>query len=124
MIDQNRIIAQLLQMLADLGWMAPRGDVIDQLIAGGLLTSAQAEDVAGRDRDTITRWNRDAIDEGRSPLGIYSPAGWLWGTDRLLDCIELKRGLYTRNEAETRAKKYADVWSQPLQQLQQRKSTS
>jgi hypothetical protein len=120
MIDRDRLVHQLLQMLHDLGWAPPTGDVVDQIIAGGLLTSAQAEDVAERDRDTIIRWNREAIDEGRSPLGMHSPAGWLWGTARLLDCIESKRDRYARNVAETRAKKYADVWSQPLM-LKQRK---
>ena len=79
------------------------------------------EDVSERDRDTIIRWNKEALDEGRPPLGMHSPAGWLWGTARLLDCVGAKRGRYARNVAETQAKKYADMWSQPLQLLKQRK---
>ena len=27
--------------------------------------------------------------------------GWLWGKLRLFDCVELRRGRYARNEAQT-----------------------
>jgi hypothetical protein len=115
MFDRDRMIAQLLQMLIDLGWKLPTGDAIDHLIDGGLLTSAQAEDVSARDRDTIVRWHEEAVAEGRPPLGVLTPAGWLWGKARLLDYIELKSGRYSRNVAQTRAKKYTDLWSRPPQ---------
>ncbi|MET4016302.1 hypothetical protein BSZ19_04045 [Bradyrhizobium japonicum] len=124
MIDRERLIAQLLQMLADLGWTPPAtGDALDQLLRGGLLTGAQAEDVTGRDRDTIVRWHEAAIAEGRPLLGVLTPAGWLWDKVRLLDHIELKSGRYARNVSQTRAEKYAEMWSQPPQLvLKKRKS--
>ena len=115
MLDRDKLIAQLLAMLADLGWTPPTGDAINHLIDGGLLTSAQAEDVSERDRDTIVRWHEEAVAEGRPSLGVLTPAGWLWGKSRLLDYIELRRGRYARNEAQTRANKYSDIWSQPPQ---------
>jgi hypothetical protein len=44
MVDRERMIAQLLQMAIELGWTPP-GDVIDEIIAGGLLITTQAMDV-------------------------------------------------------------------------------
>ncbi len=38
MLNRNRMIEQLLQLLAELGWKPVSGDVIDEITNGGLLT--------------------------------------------------------------------------------------
>lgn len=90
------------------------GDVIDQILAGGLLTTEQAADVCQRDKETIRRWCEDAEQNGR-PLGIKVAKLWLVGTDRLFDYIDEHQDLHARRVAETRAKKYAQMWSLPQQ---------
>lgn len=42
MPDQNRVIDLLLQVLTELGWKPASGDVIDQIVEGGVLTVQQA----------------------------------------------------------------------------------
>ncbi len=111
MLDRERMIAQLLQMAIDLGWTPP-GDVIDQIIDGGLLITTQAADACEVAKSTIHRWVKDAASKG-SPLGVETPAGYLIGLDRLLNYVEAEQGLHERVKVEARARKYADVWSQP-----------
>ena len=120
MIDQNRMIAQLLQMLAELGWTPPTGDVIDQILAGGVLTTTQAADACEASDTTIHRWLEEAA-EKREPLGVLSPAGYIIGKDRLFKYIEREQGRHARLVTESRARKYADVWSQPRQLLKRLK---
>jgi hypothetical protein len=116
----ERITAELEEVKADVAALESPGDIIDQLKRGELLIAAQAGDVAERDSDSIARWCVEAEEEGRS-LGILSPIGWLIGKARLLARIESKKGRHARNVAETRARKYADTWSQPLQLLKRPK---
>jgi hypothetical protein len=111
MLDRERMIAQLLQMAVELGWTPP-GDVIDEIIAGGLLITTQAMDVCEVSKTTIHRWLEDAAAKGQ-PLGVLTPAGYLIGLARLLDYIEATQDLHARNKAEARAQKYASVWSEP-----------
>jgi hypothetical protein len=121
MIDQNRIIVQLLQLLAELGWTPPpTGDVIDQILAGGVLTTSQAADACDASDTTIHRWLQDAAEKGK-PLGVLSPAGYIIGKDRLLAYIEREQGRHARLVAESRGRKYADVWSRPPQLLKRLK---
>jgi hypothetical protein len=94
--------------------LEPPGDVIDQILAGGLLTTDQAADVCQRDKETIRRWCEEADREER-PLGIKVATLWLVGTDRLFEYIEEHQNLHARRVAETRAKKYAQMWSSPQQ---------
>jgi hypothetical protein len=110
MLDQERMITQLLQMAVDLGWTSP-GDVIDQITAGGLLVTTQAMEVCGVSKTTIHRWLEDAATKGR-PLGVLTPAGYLIGLNRLLDYVEAEQGLHERVKVKALAEKYANVWSQ------------
>ncbi|SHH12938.1 hypothetical protein [Bradyrhizobium erythrophlei] len=96
--------------------LEPHGDVIDQILAGGLLTTEQAADVCERDKETIRRWCEDADQEGR-PLGIKLAKLWLVGTDRLFEYVEQHQDKHARLVAESRAKKYALMWSSPQQSL-------
>jgi hypothetical protein len=116
----ERIAAEIEQVKADVVALDSPGDIIAQLKRGELLVTAQAADVAERDSDSIQRWCNEAEEEGR-PLGVLSPVGWLIGKARLLARIESKKGRHARIVAETRAKKYADTWSQPLQLLKRPK---
>ena len=110
--DHDHLIAQLLAMLAMLGWKPP-GDVIAEIINGKVLLTSQALDACGLTKTTIHRWIKDADAKGQ-PLGVLSPAGYLIGLDRLLDYIETTQDRHERNKVERAAAKYADVWSQPL----------
>jgi hypothetical protein len=111
MCDHDKLIALHLEALTELDWTPP-GDVIDQIIAGGLLTTTMAADVCEVTKTTIHRWMEDATATGR-PLGVLTPAGYLIGLERLLDYVEAEQDLHARNKARARAAKYSDVWSQP-----------
>jgi hypothetical protein len=111
MLDRDKLIALQLEVLTELGWKPP-GDVIDQIIAGGLLTTTMAADVCEVTKTTVHRWMEDAAAKGR-PLGVLTPAGYLIGLERLLDYVEAEQDRHERNKAKARAAKYADVWSQP-----------
>ena len=112
MLDRNRMIALLLQMLAELGWKPPSGDVIDEIVRGGLLITAQAAVICEVSGQTICRWNEDATRRGE-PLGVKQ-ATWLLGTARLLDYVEeYQGGLPARVKAENLLKKYWPIWSEP-----------
>jgi hypothetical protein len=112
MLDRNRMIAHLLQMLAELGWKPPSGDVIDEIVRGGVLTVPQAAIICETTDQTLYRWLEDAASKGR-PLG-KKRATWLLGTARLLDYIEkYQGGLPARVKAENLLKKYWPIWSEP-----------
>ena len=111
MLDRDKLIALQLEVLTELGWKPP-GDVIDQIIAGGLLTATMAADVCEVTKTTVHRWMEDAAAKGR-PLGVLTPAGYLIGLERLLDYVEAEQDRHERNRAKARAAKYSDVWSQP-----------
>src|SRR4030088_1595706 len=99
MPDRNRIIDLHLQMLAELGWKPPSGDVIDEITKGGLLTVAQAAVIFEVTDQTIYRWIEEAATKGR-PLG-EKPATWSIGTARMLDYVErYQGGLPARVKAE------------------------
>jgi hypothetical protein len=112
MINCDRIIAQLLQMLAELGWQPPSGDVIDEIERGGVLTVPQVAIICEATDQTIYRWIEDAACKGR-PLG-KKRATWLLGTARLLDYVEkYQGGLPARVKAENRLREYWPIWSEP-----------
>jgi hypothetical protein len=112
MPDRNRIIAQLLQVLTDLGWKPPSGDVIDEIANGGLLITPQAAIICEVSDQSVYRWIEDAISKGQ-PLGVKQ-ATWLLGTVRLLDYVEkYQGGLPARVKAENLLKKYWPTWSKP-----------
>jgi hypothetical protein len=68
MLDRNRLIELLLQVLTELGWKPSSGDVIDEIVRGGVLTVPQAAIICGTADQTIYRWIEDADNKGR-PLG-------------------------------------------------------
>jgi hypothetical protein len=112
MLDRDKLIALHLEALTELDWTPP-GDVIDQIIAGGLLTTTMAADVCEVTKTTVHRWMEGAAAKGR-PLGVLTPAGYLIGLERLLDYVETEQDRHERNKAKARAAKYSGVWSQPL----------
>jgi hypothetical protein len=117
MPDAPQTLAAELDALADrLRRLEPVGDVIDHIVSGRLLTTEQAADVSERDKETLRRWCEDADHEGR-PLGIKLAKVWLIGTHRLFEYIEQHQDKHARLVAETRAKKYAQMWSTPQQSL-------
>ena len=74
LIDGDAMIAQLLAMLAQLGWQpALGGDAIDQLARLELLLGDDAAFVAGRDTSTLARWAALAEAEGER-LAPMKPA--------------------------------------------------
>lgn len=112
MADKNRIIDLLLQVLTELGWKPPSGDVIDQIVEGGVLTIQQAAIICETTGQTIYRWNDDAASKGQ-PLGKKGVT-WLIGRARLLDYIEkYQGGLPARVKAENRLRDYWPIWSEP-----------
>ncbi|MFG3595528.1 hypothetical protein [Bradyrhizobium sp. RDI18] len=116
MIDQKRMIAQLLHMLAELGWTPPNGDVVDLILKGELLSLEQAADVTECSDEKIRKACVAAAATKR-PLGINFAGRWFVGRERLLDDIEQgkidrRRGSEARLRAEQRAKKY-ESWAHP-----------
>ncbi|SRR6266404_7915948 len=112
MLDRNRIIAQLLQVLTDLGWKPSSGDVIDQIANGGLLTTAQAATICEVSGQTICRWNDDAARRG-GPLGVKRATTWLIDANRLLAYVEKYHGgLPARVKAQNRLREYWPIWSE------------
>lgn len=111
-LDRNRLIDLHLQMLAELGWAPPSGDVIDEIANGGLLTVMQAATVCEVSDETIRRWNADAARRGQS-LGKKG-ATWLIGRARLLDYVEkYQGGLPARVKAQNRLREFWPRWSEP-----------
>jgi hypothetical protein len=116
MIDQNRIIGQLLQMLAELGWTPPTDDIVDLIHNGELLSLEQAADVCLCSDEKIRKACVAAAATKR-PLGINFAGRWFVGRTRLLDDLEQgkidrRRGREARLRAEDRAKKY-ERWAHP-----------
>jgi hypothetical protein len=109
MFDRDRMIYQLLQMLADLGWKAPP-DVIDQMLGGALMTTAQAADACQVAQTTVQRWCNEDAENGR-PLGILLPSGFLIGKARLLARVEAKKDRHERLIVKDRAEQYVEFWS-------------
>ncbi|GIQ77092.1 helix-turn-helix domain-containing protein [Bradyrhizobium sp. RD5-C2] len=113
MLDRNRMIEQLLQWLADLGWKPPTGDVIDEVTNGGLLTAQQVAVICEVSDQTIYRWNEDAARRGE-PLGWKQATTWLIGTTRLLNYVEKHQGgLPARVKAQNRHRDFWPIWSAP-----------
>jgi hypothetical protein len=111
-MKHERIIDLHLQMLAELGWKPPSGDVIDEIANGGLLTVAQAATICETTDQTIYRWLTDAGRRGE-PLGLKR-ATWMIGTVRLLDYVEkYQGGLPARVKAENLLREYWPIWSEP-----------
>jgi hypothetical protein len=110
MLNRDRMIALHLQILAELGWPPPSGDVIDQIASGGLLTVSQAAIICETTDQTIYRWLEDATNKGRA-LG-EKRATWMIGTARLFAYIEEQQGLPARVKAQNRLKECWPGWSQ------------
>jgi hypothetical protein len=106
-----RITAELDALKAELDARDDPGDIIDMIMRGELLVTAQVADVIERDTDTATRWCNEAELDGR-PLGVLTALGWLVGKSRLLDYIEWKKDRHARNRAAGRAEKHADALAQ------------
>jgi hypothetical protein len=112
MVGRDRLIAQLLQVLTDLGWKPPSGDVVDEIANGGLLTVAQAAIICEAADQSVYRWLADAARRGE-PLGLKR-ATWMIGKARLLDYVEkYQGGLPARVKAENLLKKHWPIWSKP-----------
>jgi hypothetical protein len=110
MMERDRLIAQLQQMLTELGWKPPSGDAIDEIAHGGVLTVPQAAIICETTDQTIYRWIEDAASKGR-PLG-KKVVTWLLGRVRLLDYVEkYQGGLPVRVRAENLLKKHWPIWS-------------
>lgn len=110
MPNHQRLINLLLQILAELGWKPPVGDVIDEIANGGLLTVVQAAAICEVTDQTIYRWIDHAGSLGQS-LGKKSTT-WLIGTARLAAYLEAHQGgLPARVKAENLLKKYWPSWS-------------
>jgi hypothetical protein len=108
-IDRDRTVAQLLAVLAELGWHpTPGGDAIDQLANLELLRCDDAALVGGRDTSTLARWAQAAEDEGE-PIAFKVGGAWMFITWRLLDFIERKFKLPARREAETKLRKLREM---------------
>lgn len=111
MPDYNRVIHLHLQLLQELGWTPPSGDVIDEIANGGVLTVPQAATICETTDQTIYRWIEDAVSKGR-PLG-EKRATWLLGKARLLDYLEkYQGGLPARVKAENRLREHWPIWSE------------
>ncbi len=120
MFDRDRIIDQLLQMLFELGWTPPTGDVIDMILRGELLTLEASADVCECSDEKI-RKACEAATATKHALGIKWAGRWLVGKARLLNMVEQgkldgRRGKHARLIAEDRAKKY-ESWARPQQPL-------
>jgi hypothetical protein len=108
-IDHDRMIAQLLAMLAQLGWHPPLGgDAVDQHARGDILDGDEAGIVGGRDASTAARWAQAAADEGQ-PIAFKCSGKWVYVTRLLLDRIEGASGLPARRVAETRHRKLIEM---------------
>jgi len=92
---------------------APR-DWLDELEAGGDAVKAdEAAFIADVSVDTVRRM-AIAASEGGKPIGILVAGSlWLISRRRLLDAIELKEGRPARLQAESRARKSAEMRSPP-----------
>jgi hypothetical protein len=121
MFDRDRLIGQLLEALAGLGWKpAPIGDVVDQLLDGELLTLEDAADICECSGEKIRRQCELAA-ETKAPLGLKFARRWFVSKSRLLDDLEQgridrRRGPLVRARAEERAKKYR-AWARPQEPL-------
>lgn len=109
--DPQTLAAELDTLARRIRRLPQGGDVIDLIAAGELLTTEQAADISERDQETIRRWCEDGS------LGVKQAKFWLIGTRRLLDYIEQHQGKHARLVAETRAKKYLQMWGAPQQSL-------
>jgi hypothetical protein len=120
--DRDRMIVQLLAMLAELGWAPPTvRDVIDLILRGDLLTLDQASDVCLCSDEQVRRQCELAADT-RNPLGIQFGRRWFVSKARLLDDFERGRinnkhcGPEARRAAEVRARKF-EGWARPQEPL-------
>jgi hypothetical protein len=97
-----------------------RGDVIDSILAGELLTLEQAADIAECSGEKIRRACELAL-SANDPIGVKLACRWLVGKTRLFDIIERgkldgRRGRQVRLRAEERAGKYK-TWARPQEAL-------
>ncbi len=87
----------------------PTGDWVDAFVEGDVVTTDIAAGVANCSVSTIRRRCAEAAQKGR-PIGILIATSiWLVSLKRLLDWITQNEGLPARLEAETRARKNAEL---------------
>lgn len=110
------LAAELHQLMDRVHQLETRGDVVDLILNGELLSLEQAADVAECSDEKIRKACVAAAATKR-PLGINFAGRWFVGRERLLDDIEQgkidrRRGREARLRAEQRAKKY-ESWARP-----------
>ncbi len=100
--NDNRLIVHLLQMLTELGWKPPSGDVIDEIANGGLLTTAQAATIC-----EVTDWQEtcDMVDRLGAAVRIRRKiSGWV---ARAGESPEPAEGILAGLVAQGRTESYA-----------------
>jgi hypothetical protein len=110
------LAAELHQLADRLHQLEARGDVVDLILNGELLSLEQAADVVECSDEKIRKACVAAAATKR-PLGINFAGRWFVGKSRLLDDLEQgkidrRRGREARLRAEERAKKY-EGWARP-----------
>jgi hypothetical protein len=111
MFDRDRTIAQLLAVLAGLGWTPPTLDVLDLLDRGALLSVPQAAIICGVTSQTILDWIEDAA-RMRRPFA-KKRSTWMVDTEKLFAYVEKHRGgRQAREHAEKRLTERWPQWSQ------------
>jgi hypothetical protein len=118
MADDPKHLAQRLERIAtELRQLPARNDWIDAYLAGEILLTDQAADIAGVSSETIRRRCEAAAATNR-PLGILL-AGSVWAVSRqrLLDSIEVREGKPAMLAAATRAEKYTAMRASPQESL-------
>jgi len=76
--------------------------------SGDAVTTDQIASICGCSADTVRRRGEAAAAEGYA-LGVHPAGVWLFSVRRVLDWIELHHGRHARLEAESRARKNADL---------------
>ena len=105
MCDSVADIARRLRALAD---EVERADWAAAWQSGDAVTPDQIASICGCSADTMRRRGEAAAAEGYA-LGVHPAGVWLFLVRRVLDWIELHYGRHARLEAESRARKNADL---------------
>jgi hypothetical protein len=111
-MTDHDIANRLTELAAMLQQRPPVCDWVDAFREGSAFGSDVAAAIFGCSSDTAVRRANAAAEDGR-PLGILLAGTWLFDRERLLNWIERKEGKPARLEAESRARKNADLRSSP-----------
>jgi hypothetical protein len=113
MTDPKALAAELVLLAERVEQLESRGDVLDQIGRGALLTVRRAATICEISDQRVIDWTLDSVRRGPRPIGEKLTT-WLICTERLFDYIEKYRGgLYARRKAENRLKEFWPMWSQP-----------